>query len=235
MYRVTKRKFHTFRKEPVRSGKDKAIGLARGLLQSEGKLRLRQQGALDPLAVFLEQRPPGAFTPDFADLWFLYRTVRSRKPRIIFEFGSGCSTVILAQALWDNQRQSSCSGYLYSVDADPYWAEMTARSLPVSLRECCDVSFSPLLEVEYKGTLGFRHAHIPARTPNLLYLDGPGLTPERQVAMDVLEMEDKLPQDFYMIIDGRRENTLFLQRHLRRRYRFKARRIFRNQVFELIN
>jgi hypothetical protein len=78
------------------------------------------------------------------------------------EFGSGCSTVILAQALWDNQRRSpEGGGYLYSIDADPYWAEATAKSVPTHLRKLCRIVYNPLLEVEHSGTLGFRHANVP--------------------------------------------------------------------------
>jgi hypothetical protein len=188
---------------------------------------------------FHADRPSGALLPDFIDLWFLYQAIRDRKPYTILEFGSGCSPVIMTRALWDNQCHSSESGgYLYSIDADPYWAEATAKAMPTHLQKFCRIVYSPLLEVEHSGTLGFRHANVPDVPPNFLYLDGPALTPARKVAIDVLDMEDKFPQDFYMVVDDRQENTMFFKRNLRRRYSFKKRYwgyFLRTQIFELIN
>jgi hypothetical protein len=159
--------------------------------------------------------------------------VRKRKPRTILEFGSGCSTVILAKALYDNQINSRRGGHLYSVDADARWADSTARSLPGFLRSVCEISYSPLLEIEYEGIPALRHARIPDVVPNFIYLDGPPLTPERQVACDVADMEDRLPADFFLVIDNRQENTKFFRRHLKLRYKFKPRNWLAQPVFVL--
>ena len=110
--------------------------------------------------------------------------------------------------------------------------------MPPHLQPLCRIIYSPLLEVEQAGTLGFRHANIPDVAANFLYLDGPALTPARRIAIDVLDMEDKLPHDFYMVVDDRQENTAFLKRNLRRQYRFKRRYrgyFIRTQIFELIH
>ncbi len=241
------RKFKTFRKDPLGSSCEKIQAWTNRFTQEARPERLRTQirqlchhwaerqlrkrGYLD----FLTLRPSHALLPDFTDLWFLYQTTRNRKPRYILEFGSGCSTVILAQALWDNRRASPQSGgHLYSIDADHYWAEVTARSIPQHLLASCEIYHSPLLEVEYEGTPAFRHAKLPDLAPDLLYLDGPAFTPERQVAVDVLDIEETFPSGFCMIIDGRWQNTIFLKEHLKRRYLFTHRRLFSNSVFELI-
>ena len=195
--------------------------------------QLSKRGYLD----FLPSRPPHAYLPDFSDLWFLYKTVRDRKPRCILEFGSGCSTVIMAQALWDSQRESSGKdhGYLYSVDADAYWTNVTTKSVPDHLRAICEVWYSPLLEVEYLGIPAFRHARVPDVVPDFVYLDGPDLTPGRQVVVDVLDIEHRLSPGFSMVVDGRKKNTDFLLKHLRRQYTYKHRRQFHNSVFVLVS
>jgi hypothetical protein len=234
--KLIKRKWNTFQKDPIGSVKWRVRSLIPWLLRQWAGHKLRQKGALDVLLDFHAHRPPSADLADFTDLWFLYRTIRHRKPRTILEFGSGCSTVILAQALWDNQCHSPERGsYLYSVDADPYWAEATAKAMPTYLQKFCRIVYSPFLEVEHSGTLGSQHANIPDIAPNFLYLDEPAPSPRR---MDILDMEDKFPQDFYMVIDDRQEDTAFLKRNMRRRYRFKKRYwgcFLRTQIFELIN
>ena len=197
------------------------------------KHQLERRGYLE----FIAHRPAHAYAPDFSDLWFLYKIVRRRKPTWILEFGSGCSTVILAQALWDNERESveKSSRHVISVDADSYWADATSDYLPDHLRAICRVFYSPLLEVECFGTLAFRHAKVPSVTPDFIYLDGPDLTPERRVAVDVLDIEDRFQPSFYLVVDGRKENTTFLLEHLKRRYVYRYRRQFRNSIFELIS
>lgn len=236
MTHLIKAKLNTFRKDPVGSVEAKVQSEVLSFLDWWGQHRLRSKGIMNALLPVLMDRPTVAIPPDFADLWFLYRTVRLRKPRIIWEFGSGCSTVILVQALYDNHRDSSnAEGYLHSIDADPYWTEATAQSIPAYLHQSCEIRYSPLLEVEYEGTLGFRHANVPKVAPNFLYLDGPALTPARQVAMDVLDIEDRLPADFCMVIDGRRKNAVFLRENLKRQYNIKERKLFNNEIFELIS
>jgi hypothetical protein len=228
------RKLSTLWADPIGSAKYRGRRELRRVLHGWGEHNLRENGAIEVLSAFLKKRPSSAIPPDFADLWFLYQTVRHTKPRVILEFGSGCSTVILAHALRQNERDDAKSrGYLYSVDADPDWAEMTARSMPDDLRTFCEVSYSALIEIEHEGTLGFQHATVPNVIPNFLYLDGPGFTSERQVAVDVLNIEDKLPSDFRMVVDGRTKNTLFLKQHLKRNYRFKENKLLFSYVFEL--
>jgi len=232
---VLRHKIDTFQKDPLGSARYKMMYQARQLLNRWGQYKLRQHDALGALVTFLANRPPSAIPPNYADLWFLYQAVRKRKPRVIIEFGSGCSTAILAQALQNNHQESSTSsGYLYSIDADQYWSTLAAQAIPEPLRKFCETSYSPVQEIEYEGILGFRHAQVPDVVPNFLYLDGPGLTPERQVAVDVLDIEARLQPDFYMVIDGRKANSQFLQKHLKRRYRVTEREIYFHEVFELV-
>jgi hypothetical protein len=231
---VIRRKLGTLSQNPVGVIRTKTFTGARRILQEVYKYKLRQHGVFDTILAFLQQRSPTTIPPDFADLWFLYKTVRYRKPRVILEFGSGCSTAVFAQALADNQALSSQhSGYLYSVDADLYWFKDTAKSMPSHLKNFYEIIHSSLLHVDYEGTPAFQHANVPDVIPNFLYLDGPALTKERQVALDVLLMEDKLSADFFMVIDGRKTNTEFLKRHLKRKYAIRERKFFNNRVFKL--
>lgn len=229
------RKWHTFWADPLASLSSKSKETVSRVLAAWGRQQLGRHGVLVGLREFVAKRPAAALPPDFADLWFLYRTVRRRQPRVIVEFGSGCSTVVLAQALADNRQ----AAHLYAVEAQVVWASATAQALPVHLRSWCTVEASPLVEAEWAGVHGFRHAHTPEVMPNLVYLDGPAFTAEHATichlfAVDVLAMEESLPADFLLIIDGRQQQTLFLKQHLRRKYRFKARKLFRNQIFELV-
>jgi hypothetical protein len=189
-----------------------------------GRRRLVQAGVLHVLEQFLATRPAHAFPPQHADLWFLYRMVRRRRPAVIWEFGSGNSTPVLAQALIDNG-----GGHLYSMESDASWAAATSSALPASLRAVCAVLYAPQEAITYHGVAACRHRGLPERPPNFAYLDS-GWAP----TVDLLLIEDLLPADFYLIIDDRQADTAFLREHFIRPYRFIRRRWVRQQVFELV-
>ena len=191
------------------------------------------------LSALLANRPANALPPDVVDLWFLYRQVRKRKPRCILEFGAGCSTVIMAQALSDNGN----GGHLYSVDAVPYWAQATFDALPAHLRDSCSISSSEIVVVDYNGSRVLRHAQVPDVTPDFVYLDGPDFASFadraiREAACDPLDLERHVGPAFFMVVDGRMENRKFLQENLRRKYAISNRWPFQHwktAVYELIS
>jgi hypothetical protein len=211
------RKLAHLRRDPL----GVAVGRIRALGHSVdperwAKVRLAQYRALGLLSDFVAKRPKDAIRPVCAHLWFLYQKIRKRKPRIVLEFGSGCSTLIIAKALSDNKE-----GYLYSVDSSSQWAESTFNCIPGALRRFFKISYSPVsVEAEDSGLRLLKHQRIPDVAPNFVFLDGPPLAPG-EVAVDLLQMEDQLPPDFMLVIDKRWENTVFLKKHLKRDYVIK--------------
>ena len=195
-----------------------------------GRWQLARYGVLDIVQRFQALRPPEAAPGDPGDWWFLYKTIRARHPHLILEFGSGNTTVVQAQALYDNHD----GGRLLSIDASPHWAASTRACLPKHLQSICEVIHGPLVEVEAYGVQGWRHHQVPRIAPNFVYLDGPELTRDRQVAVDLLDLEEVFPPDFFLVIDDRQANTRFLRAHFKRRYRFTS-RTYRgtNPTFEL--
>ena len=136
------------------------------------------------------------------------------------------------QALYDNW----VGGKLISIDASPSWAASIQYCLPKYLKDICQVVHGPLIEAKMYGVNVWQHQNIPAGiAPNFVYLDGPLLTNERQVAGDLLYMEPFFPPDFFLVIDDRKTNTEFLRKHCTRRYKFDGRK-YRgtNPAFELI-
>jgi len=97
------------------------------------------------------------------------------------------------------------------------------------------VIHGPLVEVEEYGVKGWRHQNVPWIAPNFVYLDGPELTRERQVAVDLLALEESFPPDCFLVIDDRQANTRFLRDHFKRRDKFTSRKYQgTNPTFELI-
>ena len=107
------------------------IPLLRSIAKLHGHVRLHRQGVLDAL----RDRPDDAFTPNFADLWLVWKTVVERRPRTIVEYGSGASTVVMAHALSEVPKGAEQTvGRLISYESEPRWAQVTRDSIPVHLK-----------------------------------------------------------------------------------------------------
>jgi hypothetical protein len=225
--RIFVRKARNFAKDPIGTTKNQPHRIR----AATSKWHLERNGLIDVVREFQRLRPGDAFTGDPGDWWFLYKKIRERHPKLVLEFGSGSSTVVQAQALLDNRD----GGRLISIDASPLWAASTQSCMPEHLKSIVEVIHGPLVEVEEYGVKGWRHQNVPRIAPNFVYLDGPELTSERQVAVDLLDMEDSFPPGFFLVIDDRKANTRFLREHFRRRYKFDS-RTYRgtNPTFELI-
>lgn len=161
----------------------------------------------------LQQRvSPTAISPCYWDLWRLYRAVRRRRPRVVWEFGAGWSTWFLAQGLADNG-----SGRLYSMDADQSWANHAQSLRPPWLK--AEIRFAPVTLVDVRGERGWRHSNRPEDTmPDLIYLDGPSGMEECKGCADIPDIENRLEPGCLVIIDGRSGTTAMLRRTLRRRW-----------------
>ena len=221
------RKVRNFAADPIGTSKNQPHRVRAAI----GTWHLERNGVMAVVREFQRLRPQSAVPGDAGDWWFLYKKIRERHPKLILEFGSGNTTVVQAQALHDNRN----GGRLISIDASRIWAASTQFCMPEHLKNIVEVLHGPLVEVEEHGVKGWRHQNVPQIAPNFVYLDGPELTSERQVAVDLLDMEDSFPPDFFLVIDDRKENTKFLRAHFRRRYTFHSRK-YRgtNPTFELI-
>jgi len=178
-------------------------------------------------------RPPDAIAPVWSDLWFLYRLVRRIRPATVLEFGSGCSTIAIAQALADNA-ETGGGGRLYSLDAEARWAAATAASLPPHLDPFVDLCTAPVVPHSYAGTPVWRHLAVPQVVPHLVYVDGPALTAERRAASDVLDMQDRLPVGCRILVDGRSQQVRLLDANWRRPVRRRRSRVLRHTLYEVL-
>jgi hypothetical protein len=182
------------------------------LQKLHGRMRL-------PHVELVKGAPKSAFPPEWHDLWFLYKAVRARKPKLVLEFGSGCSTPIIAAALRENG-----VGRIVSVESDPKWLATTQEYFPRELNFYCDLVYCPAVMTSHLGTEVWRHERLPQVTPDLIYLDGPPLQ-GRVGSIDVLELEPSLSPGCGLIVDGRKANFAYLRKHLKRQWAFQWHRI----------
>lgn len=192
---------------------------------------MRERGCLAQIAA----RPANAIKPSYPDLWHLYQTVRLVKPRLVFEFGSGYSTTVLAEALDQNRRDHGVEGRLVSLETEPLWARVTSDSLPAHLKDICEVRPTTVSVQSFGNDRLFVHDGCPKETPDLVYLDGPALTKDILGAGDVLLFEKDLRPGFRMVVDGRKENVRAILRQSARQYRVTYRKVMIAYDLELIS
>lgn len=231
-----RRKLATFARDPagsiaaVRKRRRRARRTAR---IERARQALAEAGALALLEEFSARRPDGGFEPQYDDLWFLYRTVRWRRPLNVLEFGSGCSTVVLAAALAANGE-----GHVWSIDADEHWRSATAAGMPAQVDAFVTVTYSPVVgEQRADDTVGVYHTDVPDVPVDFLYLDGPGrveldISGDR-AGTDPLRLEERFRPGFVMVVDGRDRTAAYLRSNLRRRYRYQHQPAGDRHVFEL--
>lgn len=120
------------------------LGIAQavhGLRTWRAAKQLRQQS----LERLLRSKDPAALGQDPADLVFLRNTIKERKVNRAIEFGSGQSTIFIAQGMFEQG-----FGHLYSLDADERWLARSERALPNHLRNFVTFVHSPaIVNYEY--------------------------------------------------------------------------------------
>ncbi len=183
------------------------------------------------------------FPPQTDDLVRLHQFIRSRKCFTVLEFGVGYSTIVMADALqknhvdWEKLTQkpeirNRFMFQLFSVDASKDWLENTKKRFPSHLIDRVHFQYSEVEIGTYNGQICHYYKELPDIIPDFIYLDGPspkdvkgsihGLSfqcEERTVMSgDLLLMESTFLPGTFIIVDGRTNNTRFLERHFTRNY-----------------
>ena len=183
------------------------------------------------------------FPPVAEDLARLHRLIRKRKVFTILEFGSGLSTIVMADALSKNKTDSlglqekpelrnRFMFQIFSVESDKKWIEYSQSNFPNHLLEHVNFHYSEIKIDTFNGRICHFYDNLPDIGPDFIYLDGPnpkdvkgsvnGITfqcDERTVmAADILLMESILLPGTFILVDGRTNNARFLNNNLQRNF-----------------
>lgn len=184
-----------------------------------------------------------ALEPDIDDLVRLHQLVRDRRVFTVLEFGTGYSTLVIADALAKNADDFAASDAevellpadafrVFSVDASETWLATATARIPSGLQTHVVASHSEVHTGTFNGQLCHFYDRLPNVVPDFIYLDGPdpadvggainGLDfshRERTVmAGDLLVMEPTFVPGLMVLVDGRTNNARFLANNFRRTY-----------------
>ena len=183
------------------------------------------------------------FPPVAEDLARLHRLIRKRKAFTVLEFGSGLSTIVMADALSKNKAdflaleekpelRNRFMFQIFSVESDKKWIEHSKSNLPEQLLEHVNFHYSEIKIGTFNGRICHFYNNLPDIVPDFIYLDGPnpkdvkgnvnGMTfqcDERTVmAADLLLMESILLPGTFILVDGRTNNARFLKKNFQRNF-----------------
>lgn len=196
------------------------------LNQAHCYVALEKCGALRELRDFMARRPETAFSPDFVDLWNLHRCIQAKSPKVVWQFGSGLSTLVMAHAL-----EKSGGGHLFALEPDEAWAMNTIGALASHLREYCDVFHSSAQACSIDGKSSVRFADRPDALPDMIYIDGAHQGAEFQGADDIYFLEADLAPGCVVLVDGRfKAVAFFFEDHLRRNWKLETQMVFVDMV-----
>lgn len=146
--------------------------LLRKIAQIRAKRMLQcNDGLWSALQAYLQEtKSTGCGYIDYA---CLYQTIRSEKPVEVLECGTGVSTLVIAHALMENERETSRGGRVTSMEEHEGWLDMSRKLLPNEYAKYVDFRLSGTIEDQYSLFRGVRYEDIPDRAYDFVFVDGP--------------------------------------------------------------
>ena len=155
----------------------------------------------------------------------LYRLIKRIKPKIVFEYGSGASTVFIAECLRLNDYLYGIKGKLISFEQSEKWSELIANNFPHELLEYVELNLKHVrlenFSQKYRG-LYYENDYYPKEI-DLMYIDGPTATrgnKESEDALqfwlcaDIVKMVNNGVTIKYAVTDHRHVNFIFYKKCL---------------------
>lgn len=168
----------------------------------------------------------------------IYQLVLRRRPSVVVEFGSGCSTLAFAHALSVLESCGLGSGHLYSVETKAEFRRVTESYLPPSLERFVCVVDSDIAFGDVGGATVMWHTTVPDVTPNLVCLDGPDcqdFSSTIKTQADGVLLESTAAGDFAILIDGRIDTFQITRDRLQRRYSVTVNATHKWELFEAVS
>lgn len=180
---------------------------------------------------------------DLNDLYFLHKFIILNKRLKVLEFGSGWSTLCIANALYYNKLEFSNNSKLIRqnnkfsiciVETSKKYLEITKKRLNLNFNSKIEVkyNYSKVELIKFNGIFCTLFKKFPVYNPDLIFLDGPSPFDTRNkinnftnahndfmpMSADLLSVEYFLQPGTMIISDGRTANIEFLLNNFQRNW-----------------
>ena len=190
------------------------------------------------------------------DLCRLHWIVLSRKVLTTLEYGSGFSTIFIADACFIlshyfneeiNGMRVEKKFHTFSLEESSKFLSITKKRIPRFLSNYITLIHSRINIAEYQNKFTTRYSKTPNIAPDFIYLDGPSTDLKKRfkgfsfnhisrfpMSSDLLYIEYFLEPGTFIIVDGRTANARFLKDHFKRRWKYYHDNVSDCHYFELI-
>ncbi len=158
------------------------------------------------------------YPPDYPDLYNLFRLAMKIKPNVSLEVGSGYSTLVFAEALKRLSDRDTGGGRIhYSLEQDEKYLGLIKDYLDLDHLKYVRFLKTDLIVKEVANEKVSVCRNFPDISINLFYEDR---TDHKKypIAGDALLIEDSMPGNYTICVDGMRPTVDFFKRKLKRNY-----------------
>ena len=168
--------------------------------------------------------------PDFIDLLNLYKIILKRKPKCVVEIGAGCSTWVILSALQKNYLNYNTKQTFFSMEQNQeYLEKMKSFFSDNDLKVLQFIKTNLKIQIINGEKVSICDT-LPKIKINFLYEDRADHS-ETSIAADALLIEEMMPDDYFICVDGMKTTVMFLKKNLKRKYNI-SKGIFSGTNFE---
>ena len=213
-----------------------------GLLE---ELRRGETNATESVkSVVLPEQNMKPISPDLLDLARLHLLISVRGCINVLEFGSGFSSLVIADALRANSLKSGGQLPLHirrenpwqldSIDESEEWLNVTKSRIPFSLQRYVNFHYRHVSLGTFNDRPVTYYQDVPNKAYDLIYIDGPSqyapvesdwlgfntTNPGRMpMSADILRVEHFLQPGTLVVFDGRTANAKFFELNVQKKWK----------------
>ena len=170
---------------------------------------------------------------DYIDLFNLWSNIIIRKPKVILEVGSGYSTFLIIEAIKQLNKKGNLVKKFYSLEQNKAYLNLVKKNMNKSQLQKVIFIVTNLKIKKLFNTKVSICKNFPKDKINFFYEDRSD-HPKFKIAGDALNIEQKMPADFFICVDGMKSTVNFYKKHLKRKYKLNG-GIFSGTNFEPVN
>lgn len=165
------------------------------------------------------------FSADYCDLFNLFQLIIKYNPKSCIEVGSGYSTLIIAKALYINFKKDKIKPKFISLEQDVKYLEIhkdyLSKNLSKDEYELINFLFTDLVIEELSGQKVNICRNFPNYQFDFFYEDRTD-DENYKIAGDALKIEENMPQNYMICVDGMLETVDFYKKNLKRNYQYSG-------------
>lgn len=152
---------------------------------------------------------------NLGDYWELYKAIRLRRPMEVLECGTGVSTIVIAHALQENQKEGF-PGRVLSLEESIEYYKCACAILPQQYSSVVEIMLKPVVEDTYSLFRGVRYDGVPDRKYDFVFVDGPAYKAPSDGMLcfdfDFIDIVRKSDTPVYGLVDKRVSTCYVLQK-----------------------